>query len=79
MASDLQEVVNAIFRNVELEPSAEDFTADGELKNRLTPVQLAKLQDWKSIIEIFGELRRYRQSLYNLRKRKADLQRIAAI
>jgi hypothetical protein len=79
LASDLRGVVDKILRNAELEPSAEDFTADAELENRLSPTQLARLQDWKSVIEIFGELRRYRQSLYNLRKRKADLQRVATI
>ncbi len=79
LASGLQEVAAVILRNAELEPSADDFTADAELENRLSPTQLARLQDWKSVIEIFGELRRYRQGLYNLRKRKTDLQRVATI
>ena len=79
LASGLQEVAAVILRNAELEPSADDFTADAELENRLSPTQLARLQDWKSVIEIFGELRRYRQGLYNLRKRRTDLQRVATI
>ncbi len=79
LASGLQEIAAVILRNAELEPRTDDFTADAELENRLTPTQLAKLQDWKSVIEIFGELRRYRQSLHNLRKRMTDLQRAATI
>jgi len=68
-----------ILRNAELEPTKDDFTADAELENRLSPTQLAKLQDWKSILEILGELRSYRKGIYNLRKRMTDLQRVAAI
>lgn len=79
LANGLQEVAAVILRNAELEPSADDLTADAELENRLSPTQLAKLQDWKSVIEIFGELRRYRHGLYNLRKRMTDLQRVATI
>jgi hypothetical protein len=79
LASGLQEIVAVILRNAELEPSADDFTADAELENRLGPTQLARLQDWKSVIEIFGELRRYRQGLYNLRKRMTDLKRAATM
>jgi hypothetical protein len=79
LASGLQEVAVVILRNAELEPSADDFTADAELENRLSPTQLVRLQDWKSVIEIFGELRRYRQGLYNLRKRRTDLQRVDTI
>ena len=79
LASGLQEVVAMILRNAELEPTKDDFTADAELENRLSPTQLAKLQDWKSILEILGELRSYRKGIYNLRKRMTDLQRVAAI
>ena len=78
VARGLQEVAEVILRNTELEPSANDFSADAELENRLTPTQLGKLQDWKSVMEIFGELKCCRQALYNLKKRRADLQRVAA-
>ena len=79
LASGLQEVAAVILRNADLESTSDDFTADAELENRLSPTQLAKLQDWKSVIEIFGELRRNRQGLYNLRKRMTDLQRVATV
>lgn len=81
LASGLQEVAAVILRNAELETRTDnyDFTADAELENRLSPTQLAKVQDWKSVIEIFGELRGYRQCLHNLRKRMTDLQRATTI
>jgi len=81
LASGLQDVAAVILRNADLEARTDnyDFTADAELENRLNPTQLARLQDWKSVIEILGELRRYRQDLHNLRKRMTDLQRVATI
>lgn len=73
MVHTLQTVIDTLQNNIELEPSSRDFTADGELENRLTLAQHANFVTVAATGSVISEMRKCRQNLFNLRERKRKL------
>lgn len=69
----LEDIVRTIRHNAELEPSPADFTADGDVQNRLTPEQIASFASAGSIASMIENLKKARQAVFNLRERKRKL------
>jgi hypothetical protein len=73
MVCSLQTVIRTLQRNIELEPSTADFTADGDIASRLTPDQHANFVTALAVATEIGAMKRCRQDLFNFRERKRKI------
>jgi hypothetical protein len=69
----LEQVAETVRRNADLEPSPTDFTAEGDIVNRLTPTQVADFETSQSVSSLIERLKKARQVLFTLRERKRKL------
>jgi hypothetical protein len=72
LADRLDEVTKKVRTNANYRPSADDFTPDFELANRLRPEHQSVLS-FDEIGRLIEELRAARKKLYNLAERKSQL------
>jgi len=68
-----ESVAGTLRHNADLEPSSRDFTADGDIANRLTPDQLAQCEGALSAAKLIGEMKKASQRVFNLYQSKANL------
>jgi hypothetical protein len=73
VAEALEGIAEKLRRNAELQPSPTDFTAEGDVVNRLSPDQIAEFPRQQSVSALIEELKKSRQSVFNLRKRRERL------
>ena len=72
-AQRLEQITETVRRNADLEPSPTDFTAEGDIANRLTPTQVDGFETPTSISRLIERLKKSRQELFSLRERKRKL------
>jgi hypothetical protein len=73
MCHTMQTVIDTLQHSIELEPSSRDFTADGELETRLSLAQHANFVTVAAAGGVISEMKKCRQSVFNLRERKRKL------
>jgi hypothetical protein len=61
--------------NATIEPSASDFTADGDAERRLTPDQATRFGAANAIATLIEDLKKARQAVRHNRERKRKLER----
>jgi len=69
----LYETANKLRHNARLEPSRGDFSMESDLRDRLTPDQIAKHVPSDAVIRMISELRQSRQKVFNLKERRDQL------
>lgn len=67
-AQAFERVAERLRRNALLEPSPLDFTAEGDVENRLTPDEAASFETVESVSTQIEKMKRARQDVFNLRK-----------
>lgn len=73
LANGLEEIAKKLRFNANLKPSSDDFSADFEIANRLTPNHQFML-DFAETASLIWKLKDVRQKLYNLALTKSQLQ-----
>jgi hypothetical protein len=73
MVYAMRTVIDTLEHSVELEPSSGDFTADGDLEIRLSLAQHANFVTVAAAGGVISEMKKCRQSVFNLRERKRKL------
>ena len=69
-ARGLEGIAEKLRWNAGLEPSPSDFTAEGDVENRLTPDEVASFATVDSVSKMIERMKKARQDVFNLRKLK---------